>query len=194
MAASSVVLLLLLHCHCPLLGRVATMRCISFIVATTIVHRSRLLWSGLVWRLFLLGFFLVEVPILNFRGSQVGDPDQVARKKYYFQSRIVRIDRAKFTDENRPNRDFFDFFLLPRAYKQYSCPYTFFSTAALFVSQRVRPKTLEFSPIFFSRENGATKYWVSWQSGSDDVTRRKMYCRIRFSRRLMLLDLHNPFL
>eukprot|EP00978_Attheya_sp_CCMP212_P043868 scaffold293702_cov51-Attheya_sp.AAC.1 len=51
MAASSVVLLLLLllHCHCPLLGRVATMRCISFIVATTIVNRSRLLWSGLVY-------------------------------------------------------------------------------------------------------------------------------------------------
>ena len=88
----------------------------------------------------------------------LGDPDQVARKKYYFQSRIVRTDRDKFTNQNGRNREIFDFFLLPRVYKQYSCPDNCFFTAALFVLQRVRPKNLEFSPIFFPRENGVTKY------------------------------------
>jgi hypothetical protein len=88
----------------------------------------------------------------------VGDPDQVARKKYYFQSRIVRTDRDKFTNQNGRNREIFDFFLLPRVYKQYSCPNNCFFTTALFVLQRVRPKNLEFSPIFFSRENGVIKY------------------------------------
>jgi hypothetical protein len=97
----------------------------------------------------------VSFDIFDF---MIGDPDQVARKKYYFQSRIVRTDRDKFTNQNGRNREIFDFFLLPRVYKQYSCPNNCFFTTALFVLQRVRPKNLEFSPIFFSRENGVIKY------------------------------------